>query len=234
MVRTRTVFGSTAILAVLWAATAWAADAAGTWTLMSTPNPGAEWDWLHGVSAVTATNVWAVGEYLDYEGGTTFGLIEHFDGSAWTVNFRKANAMFEGVESTSASNAWAVGYDLSGAAIFRYDGAAWSKQPSPSVPDGYLYGISASSPSDAWAVGVILSTPSRTLVEHWNGSSWKRIKLKDPGQAMNDLYGVAAISPTDVWAVGDYGDSFNGSKALMLHYDGTHWLRIRFKGGGCG
>jgi hypothetical protein len=220
-------------LVVMTATGAWAAD---TWTLMGSKNPGAEWDWFHGVTAVSSTNAWAVGQYVQAEGGAVVGLIEHSDGSSWTVAFTKVGTDLEGVKATSASNIWAVGYDSSGPAILHYDGTSWSTQSSPSVSNGYLYAVAASSKSDAWAVGRRQGNPHTTmLIEHWNGTTWKLFKLRNPGSAVNELYGVTSTSPTNVWAVGIYGNSLNATKALVLHYDGTHWFRWAARNpGSCG
>jgi len=232
-IRTAMAFTLALGLVVMTQASAWASD---TWTLMPSQDPGAEWDWFHGATAASSTDAWAVGEYVQAEGDAVVGLIEHTDGSSWTVAFTKVGTELEGVKATSASNVWAVGDDGSGAAILHYDGTTWSKQSSPPVANGFLYGVAASSASDAWAVGDRQSYPHTSLlVEHWNGTSWKLFKLRNPGSAVNELYGVAAPSPTDVWAVGIYGNSISATKALVLHYDGTHWFRYSARNpGNCG
>jgi hypothetical protein len=140
-----------------------------------------------------------------------------------------------GVKATSASIIWAVGDDGS-AAILHYNGTTWSKQSSPSVPDGFLYGVGASSASDAWAVGFVQNGLHTTmLIEHWNGQSWKLLNLHNSGTAANELYGVSSTSPTNVWAVGVYGNSLSSEKGLILHYDGTHWIRFVGRNpGSCG
>ncbi len=231
--RTRAALGLAIGLVVMTATDAWAADA---WTILATKNPGLEWDWLSGVAAVSSTNVWAVGQYVKYEGGNVYGLIEHYDGSAWKSAYTKASTSLEAVKATSASNIWAVGDSGTGAIILRYDGTAWSKQSSPLVKNGFLHAVGASSASDAWAVGHRqLNSTTKMLVEHWNGTSWTLISLRNPGAAVNELYGVSATSPTNVWAVGIYGDSIGATKALVMHYDGTNWIRFAARNpGSCG
>jgi hypothetical protein len=221
-------------LVVMVASPAWASD---TWSRMTTQDPGTEWDMLTGVTAVSSTNVWAVGEYVNLGGnGAVVGLIEHYDGSNWSVN-HTSTADLESVKATSASNIWAVGFDGAGAAILHYNGTKWSRQQSPTEANGFLYGVVGSSASDAWAVGQLQVGGSKTqmLIEHWNGTSWKVINLHNPGTVVNELWGVSSTSPTNVWAVGDYGDSINNTKALILHYDGTHWFRFKGRNPGtCG
>ncbi len=49
------------------------------WSIVPSPDLGAPGNWLAGVSATSADDVWAVGS------GKGDGLIEHWDGMAWTV-----------------------------------------------------------------------------------------------------------------------------------------------------
>ena len=87
-----------------------------------------------------------------------------------------------GVSATSGTSAWAVGsYSTatgSRTLILRWNGTSWSKAASPNPVPGYdiLFGVSATCGSNAWAVGYYLtaSGSSRTLVLHWNGTSWSR------------------------------------------------------------
>ena len=67
---------------------------------------------------------------------------------------------------TSARSAWAVGYTggrslrLSATLILRWNGAAWTRVPSPSPERArYLFGIAAASARNAWAVGWTAPTP---------------------------------------------------------------------------
>ena len=83
------------------------------------------------------------------------------------------------------------------------------------------------SPTNAWAVGTQYPGPptpaTRTLIFHWNGTSWSRVSSPDPGAEGNDLLAVSASSFDDVWAVGDFGPSTGGSRTLVVHWDGTDW-----------
>ena len=57
-----------------------------TWTLVPTLNPGGgttTYNYLSGVAATSATNVWAVGWYSN-SAGSVLTLIEHWNGTAWT------------------------------------------------------------------------------------------------------------------------------------------------------
>jgi hypothetical protein len=84
---------------------------------------------------------------------------------------------------------------------------------------GVLDDVVATSARNAWAVGHFgsLSQP-RTLIEHWNGKTWQRVRVAPADGWLN---GVAATSARDVWVVG-----FSGNAALILHFNGTSWRRV--------
>jgi hypothetical protein len=67
---------------------------------------------LHGVKAVTSSDVWAVGE--QEEQGQIRTLIEHYDGVSWhpmgSPNGAGAINLLLGVASSSGANSFAVGY----------------------------------------------------------------------------------------------------------------------------
>lgn len=88
-----------------------------------------------------------------------------------------------------------------------------------------LRAVSADSPSDAWAVGSrYTGTENKTLVVHWDGTSWTRVPSPSPGKTAGSiLTGVSADSSTDAWAVGGYGEL---DRPLVLHWDGTNWTKV--------
>jgi hypothetical protein len=68
------------------------------------------------------------------------------------------------------------------------------------------------------------SGANQTLIEHWNGGGWKRVKSPAPGQG-SILLGVAVGSRSSAWAVGDF-TSGGRQKSLILRWNGTRWLRV--------
>ena len=106
---------------------------------------------------------WAVGESSSGNGSDT--LIEHWDGSSWTVvpgpNGAKPFTSLTGVTAAGPSDVWAVGstYDPV-RVVFRtftahWDGAAWTavSSPNPSREYDFLQGVTAVPGGEAWAVG---------------------------------------------------------------------------------
>jgi hypothetical protein len=143
---------------------------------------------------------------------------------------------FQAVAATSACNAWAVGASFNGAAeqtlIEHWNGKAWKRVPSQnpggSTNDNFLEGVSVDSPSDAWAVGYYSAAADQTLIEHWNGKTWKKVKSLNPGGSANNdsLQGVAALSSNDVWAVGHFNNG-TANRTLIEHWNGNAWKVVQ-------
>src|SRR5579872_3198239 len=145
------------------------------WNTVSSPNAGTSSNFLNGVAAVAASNVWAVGSYGNGNGG--FPLVERWNGSTWkVVASPNVSGGLAGIAALAANNIWAVGsYANSTTLVEHWNGTAWSIVPSPNVAnlgDG-LSAISAVSATDIWAVGSIAgNTGNLALIEHWNGAKW--------------------------------------------------------------
>ncbi len=65
---------------------------------------------------------------------------------------------------------------------------------------------------------------SGDVIEEWNGSSWKNMKVPSFGAGITSeaLSGVWAASASDVWAVG-YEVDASGQTAQLLHWNGKSW-----------
>jgi hypothetical protein len=103
---------------------------------------------------------------------------------------------------------------------------AWQKVTGGRV-HGQLFDVAATSATDAWAVG---ESRHRTLAEHWDGSTWRRIATPNPDQRSDSLVAVAAIAPDNAWAVGGFGLNVGeplpaGGGPLLVHWDGRGWRR---------
>lgn len=91
------------------------------WTVVPSPNKSPIDDSeLSSVSALSKNDIWAVGDYqvaFQYEWDT---LIEHWDGTAWTIvpspnPIGSQVTYLTGVSAVSSSDVWAVGYSHNGA-----------------------------------------------------------------------------------------------------------------------
>ena len=87
------------------------------WTSTLPPSPGAGDNEFFGVSALSACDVWAVGNYRTVSNGPLLSLAEHWNGTAWKqVSSPSPGQVNElsGVATTSATDVWAVGFFTTG------------------------------------------------------------------------------------------------------------------------
>jgi hypothetical protein len=152
------------------------------WSVYPGPtfNPGDQPE-LFGVTAVSPTDIWAVGSLLT--GGTQAleALYEHWDGTAWTAKTGPFFGFYEGVSADAANDIWAVGYAGNSTFSAHYDGTSWHLVRTPNVGTGpnFLWGVAALAPTDVWAVGYSTASskpppdqfqvPTKTLIEHYDG-----------------------------------------------------------------
>src|SRR2546425_464825 len=83
------------------------------------------------------------------------------------------------VTCISSSDCWAIGYSANGNIAEHWDGTEWATVAMPNIDyAGYnrLRYVSCVSSSDCWAAGSYLDTSfnggEKTLLEHWDGTSW--------------------------------------------------------------
>ena len=83
------------------------------WQIIASPNGSGQVNELHSVSALAENDVWAAG--VSYNTERTLGstLIEHWNGSRWSVvpspNPSSSVNMINAVAAVSANDVWAVG-----------------------------------------------------------------------------------------------------------------------------
>jgi hypothetical protein len=213
-----------------------------SWTRQASPSPAGHDSFLYGVAALSANSAWAVGRTCEQDSLNCENLIEYWNGTFWARQASPTPAGdflgFNAVAAISASDAWAVGWGYGTGKgeqplIEHWDGTSWKQVVigntcgKPGLFCDFL-GVSAVSAASVWAVGDVGKTGAlRTLIEHWNGTSWTRQKSPNGAyQQVDSLCGIAAVSPSSAWAVGSYSyDSPKGSsdRTLIEHWDGTAW-----------
>ena len=84
-----------------------------TWKQVPSPDPSTQYTVLYGVTAISATNAWAVGDYSG-DNGVERTLIEHWNGTAWkqvpSPNVKGALNVLSGVAATSSANVLPIGH----------------------------------------------------------------------------------------------------------------------------
>jgi hypothetical protein len=196
------------------------------WSQVASPsvNPGTSFNTLNAVAAVSATDIWAVGDYANsIYTDAPHPLIEHWDGTSWSIPSNLPNpgldSVLYGVAAFSANDVWAVGainpYGTPRPLIVHWDGTSWSVATSlPPVNGGQLQGITITPQHDIWAVGSRASVP---LVMHWQGggniNAWVTFPAAYPHIAGGLLSVASPLVPAlggnnniRMWAVGYSSD----------------------------
>jgi len=101
----------------------------------------------------------------------------------------------------------------------------WTTVASPNVGTHAttLSGMAAISANDVWSVGFYYpnNMSTRTVIEHWNGASWRIVPSPATGGSYSFLLSVTALSAQNVWAVGSYLPSI--TQTLIEHWNGARW-----------
>jgi hypothetical protein len=207
-----------------------------TWSQVPSPSPGpgSTSYQLRSVSAVSSTDVWAVGFSTDSTNAEN-AFILHWNGSNW-LQFASPTSTSEDAQLSSVSattgGAWAVGTTGNGDPTFaplilRLSGGAWSEvsSPDPGGTETLLHAVSTISPTDAWIAGEYcpgsVCDNQSGLIEHWNGQVWAEVNAPFPTSS-NELFALSTDGASDAWAVGiDRGVRAN--KALSLRWNGMRW-----------
>jgi hypothetical protein len=192
---------------------------------------------LRGVSALSASDAWAVGDTGTIQGTQT--LTEHWNGTRWKI-FPSPNLglynYLNAVAAISANDAWAVGrwdteQEVVSTLIEHWDGSSWQVVSSPNVTSfNELYAVTVVSAKDIWAVGYYVTfrqdgaAINQTLTEHWDGTTWQVVSSPNVENISNTLNGVTVVSSSNVWAVGGLYDPGTGQgSTLIAHWNGSQW-----------
>src|SRR5207253_2950269 len=125
------------------------------WSIVPSPNVGTDRNFLWSLSALSSSEVWAVGYYGPTS--TRQALLMRWDGSRWSVvpspNPGSANYLWD-VTAHSPASIWSVGYYVNAstgtvqALAMRWDGAQWVVASSRDAGQGnnFPYSVDAAAP----------------------------------------------------------------------------------------
>jgi hypothetical protein len=208
------------------------ACATGTWCVESPPGVATA-TLLHGVWAVTANDVFAVGDggtilrrtndvwtamttpttsnlrgvwgssSTDVWAGGVTGTLLHFDGTAWTLITLASTADIDAVWGSGSTDVWFAGSGT----VTHWNGTGFSSTGF----GGALLSISGTGPRDVWVAG------ENANLHHWNGSAWATVT---PISGVSTYFAVLALSPSDVWA-----SDFTPNKETA-HWNGSKWTPL--------
>ncbi len=221
----RSVDGTVATLVESWNGTAWA--------IATSPNPDPKDSDLLGVACSSTTLCFAVG----VTGMVTVPtIVEQWNGTAWSLAAHPDNApsisTLAGVSCAVSTACFAVGShatvsNATAPLIESPAGSTWSQVTSPKptgAQNASLSAVSCPSSVSCFAVGKWNGTtgPQKTLIEHWNGTSWSVVTSPNPaGNTAPELSDVSCASTTSCFAVGVYD---NGrQRTLVERFNGSAW-----------
>jgi hypothetical protein len=207
------------------------------WKLLSTPASSVD-----GMSAVSPTDIWAVGSFVDFQRAKNEPLIEHWDGRHWRVIPNPVTTMerragvpawiagrLTGVRALAANDVWAVGIGEPAPLRLHWDGTRWTEVPPASKEQQMLArslavqydSVGGASARALWIVGWEDNGGHTPLIDTWDGHQWRSVAN---AVFAGELTAVSSVSPGDAWAVGFTGDpAFPGGGNLIEHWDGTSW-----------
>lgn len=188
------------------------------WSIVPSPGITGGAGLLYSVSAVSSTDVWAVGVFITDPGFNKLTLLFHWNGNKWKrvsipVNY---DSSLGGVAAISTTNVWAVGFLNGGTLSERWNGNSW--QPVSSPGGGFLNAVTPVAGTHLlWAVGAD-QVNGYTLTELRDGGKWTIVPTSNTGFLSSTFNGVAASDASHVWAVGSYETSSYETYALIEFY----------------
>jgi hypothetical protein len=198
-----------------------------TWDVVSQATPS-----LHGVDALSPTDVWAVGDGAGAQATTV-----HFDGTNWTTidapvpSGAGATNTLASVDARATTDVWAVGNaeDVTRPMIEHWDGTSWHLVASPAPPANVTYvllTVRARAAGDVWAGGYRYNSATggarHALAEHWNGTSW-RVVTTATLSAPVAVTEQQSAARGRLWAVGR--QPAPRTNQSLIKWNGTTWTK---------
>jgi len=188
-----------------------------SWREVKSPNTGGGANQLFSITAISAQDIWAVGN----AGGAPLAM--HWNGNEWSVFPMQVRSglsteRLTGISGAGSNDVWAVG---EGRGIFtnqlfatirHWDGTRWTEKvcraaSSSNPPDGYegggadayFTGVSAAASNSVWAVGVQGAGP---MILHWDGRAWTTVTHPRAFPNAAVLRAVATSKGGSAWSAG--------------------------------
>jgi hypothetical protein len=195
-----------------------------SWKVIGSPNPGADYNEIDSVVAVSQHEAWAVGFSITNNASTP--IIARWNGSRWSLAPNPAtgahDSILRSIAATSEGEAWAVGQRRSAdgnsvtTLVEHWDGRAWMVVASPSpTQQSWLMGVAVLG-GEVWAVGVqVDGFTNHSLMVRGEAGQFSAVPSLDRGTGDNRLEGVA-VSEGAAWAVGSDQGQAKGESLVLL------------------
>jgi hypothetical protein len=218
-----------------------------SWSVVPSPNPSAAHNILYGVSAVSDTDVWAVGA-SEKTSGHWQALVEHWNGATWQVVAipepgPNGNQLYA-VQAVGPNNVYAVGQSAglhfpSDALIEHWNGHVWSVLPSPSDGSATALPLGLSATRSSLTVVGQQEPNGQVYTPYVASGAPHALALQSAPSAThseNDLFGVVSTGNGSAWAVGwaVYNAPNDIYLPLILHEQNGTWSVVHSPGFGPG
>ena len=208
------------------------------WSVVPSPSPGALQNILYGVTAISNSDVWAVGAQQDAN-ELWHTLTEHWNGSTWSVvNAVDAGVngnQFYAVKALASNNVFAVGQQSGAgfpnqALIEHWNGRTWSVVSAPADVSASVLplGVTATG-SSLTLVGEqeTDTAPYTTYVTAGAPSALSIQTTPNAGTGENDLFAVETAADGSTWAVGwDINTTTGNHDPLILQGRNGVWSLV--------
>jgi hypothetical protein len=210
-----------------------------TWSLQSSPVPPSGDAVLYTVDCPSTTSCFAAGQTSHLN----TALMEHWDGHTWTLqtvphSIASREYEYYGLACTAVDACIAAGGTFDGSAstdavplIDRWNGHNWIQQTPASLPAGRIgsfQAVSCASAAMCLAVGSTtttqLNSPSRRLVQQWNGHSWAVVNTPAPAAPGANYFAAVSCPTARACVVAGDADSQSVNVApLAERWNGATW-----------
>jgi hypothetical protein len=195
--------------------TAWR-ETGGTWRKFPFPSVTGETVMTAGASG--PSDVWA----FTLVNGTRARVL-HWTGGSWTVQ-HTFPAEIAGADVVGKNDVWIFGvspvFGQPTLGVWHFNGKSWTRVSKT------ISGGSALSATDAWGF-------AGTNVEHFSAGKWTATSVKSLLPARNPqglnfpaVNGILAVSDKNVWALGSGDLQDEGGPLVVLHFNGTKWVKV--------
>ena len=180
-----------------------------SWSIQTNPATAGT---LNAVTAISPTDVWAVG------GTGSADLVENFNGTSWSVvqvpSPPTSEPSLGGISAISSTDIFAIGGNGKGnfPQVLQFNGTTWTSLAN--LPTGIaVTAIDAISATDVWTVG-------GGSIWNFNGTNWTEVASGLSG----DLLAISGSSANDIFAVGETISTTD--ETLVEQWNGTTWSTV--------
>jgi hypothetical protein len=181
----------------------------GAWQPVASPaaaSDGYRFPTLAALAASGPRDVWAVGGAYNDRDQTTRPLVEHWDGSAWSIRPAPpgaAGASLTLVAAPAPDDVWVAGANPS-----HWNGKTWQDTAIPLPPGARVAwaGLAAPARDTVWMAGTLFEADSARrlggVLARWNGAAWQTQPV-DQIPPNTTLTAMALAGARDIWLVGN-------------------------------